>query len=285
MEEVNTNLLLKNIEIVCRLNQARSPFLAAFLKSQFPEFVFTSSGIETEVGVLQSESISLIAKSWGFPYILVESRQLQVLPETYYFPVDDGIEDSLQDGVPRTQVISQKSFDYSHYVRKPSDPINLDFVDLARELALLISHSVFSLRGIVPISSQNPLLLYRIESFLTARQEMEKLVDQNPLSDYFIVNLCFRSQLVDSSFRESLSPDELLSTSGDSDVFSSKFEKIEPERFYCSSNLRNWLRDRSFEKPIILVVPPLIDTTGGLSVDSILGGIWATSLLPGLGLH
>jgi hypothetical protein len=268
-----------NIEIVCKLNQLRSPFISGFFQNNYPRFTFSDSGIGVIRNEIQSLEGSLLAGLWGFPYLQKESRSINALQNTYYFPVDDEVEIYLENMGYVDKVITQKSTSYPAFVRKPIDPIGLNSRKIAIELALLISHSIFSLRAVLQTQIHNHLLLYRIDNFLTAEQEIEKLINTYSPKDFFIVNLCFRTKTVDGIIRKMRAPGNLFESATSSSLFSSKFEIIEPRKLYCSPELRIWLQSISSQKSTIIIIPPVLDSTGELSVDSILAGIWSTQLL------
>ena len=271
-----------NIEIVCKLNQVRSPFLASFLQTHFPKISFTTSGIKVLESEIQNLEASQIAKQWGFPYFPSSSRKFVFSHESFYLPVDDEIEHFIKSKFPQANIANQNVIDYNYFIRKPQDPLGLASNDLAYELAILVLHSTYIFRSEFSISPPHDIYIYRINDFQSAEREVINILTANNTLNNFIVNMCWKDQLIDSYIRDVLLPSDLWEDTSHSGVFSSKFEVVDPEKLYCSLNYRLWLFKLARRKPVIIIIPPLLDHKGGLSVDSILGTIWATDTFQGI---
>jgi hypothetical protein len=271
------NNTLQKIEIVCKMNQVRSPFLASFFRIHFPFISLTSSGREANETQLQHFETSKIADSWGFPFTVVQSKRFAPSNTTTYFPVDLLTEQVLKRELPESQVISPAWIEYSNFIRMPLDPIGFDSAKLRLELGLLLFHATNIFQNILLPRPRHEIFLYRFTSSKNLEKEILELKRLHSKGGFFLVNLCPKDSVVNSILRENVQAGELLGDSNLYNVFSPKFEMVEEERFLCSVEFREWLQELAETKGVILISPPIHTLEGEINLQSVLCGLWASS--------
>jgi len=135
------------IAVICRLNQARSILVAAYLSRLLPHHTVISAGIQATDGKEIPMEIQMFAQKWGMPLEKnfsqsVESLREQILQAKFVIVAENTFAESLIDlGVSPSKIASMQDsiFDFNEI---PSDPINLNNEDFEVEIAKAIMVSV-----------------------------------------------------------------------------------------------------------------------------------------------
>jgi hypothetical protein len=268
--------LAQEIEVVCKRNEARSPFLAAFLNVHLPDVKLSSSGVATNQGSVNNMVARNIATEWGFGYTVSAVEATSGVAGTrLHLPVDTFVQTELQKILAPEQILGLELEKISSEVFEPLDPVNCNQSEMKYELSKLLGFGVLQLRQIM--SSQFP-------------SNIEAITPQNPLSSSQIYSKLLERQIrdnlivVDASLKESnrrliKAPDGVLQVPLDlplqGAIYSSIFEFPEAEKVLCSLQWRDWLTQLTGVGKVIIVTPPLVDEEGQGIHDSHLAAIWA----------
>jgi len=264
-----------NIEIVCRLNQARSQFLAAFVRNHFPNVVISSSGVDANLYNSTDSKVMGIATSWGFSLLSEKCSKTRYLPDTRYYPVDDVVENRLQIEGYTDQIISQSSLPIDLIFRKPRDPILISLEKMKIELALLLVMGIHHLRFALNLEYTHPIKLLRLPNKKEDSKFFEDSIDHVLGEHHYIVNANLKDIQVNRNLEAKYSTLPLLEYRTDSAVFSPKFESLNPEKVLCSTEWRMWLMWLSKQGPVCILTPAVTLSDNSPNLDSILASIWA----------
>ncbi len=267
---------MHEVEVVCRRNEARSPFLAAFLKVHLPDVKFSSSGVTPNQKSVNNQVASNIAAEWGFEYQVAKVKSTSSeITSLLHLPVDSLVQSELEKILTLEQIIKLNYEKISSHEFIPIDPVDCNQSEMKYELAKLLGFGVLQLRqincsqfprNIEAITPQNPSSVSSIYSDLLERRIPDNLI------------------IVDSSLKESnrkliQAQDGVLHAPLNPPVvgaiYSSIFEFPEPERLLCSLRWRDWLSKLTQIGKVVIVTPPLVDEQGSTIHDSHLAAIWA----------
>lgn len=264
------------LEIICKRNEVRSPFLAAFLKLHLDNVEISSSGVLPLQKHLSDPVAKNIASEWGFEYKVVEVKKTTMNSTTrIHLPVDSFVQSELEKLLKSEQILRIDLAEKPSKMFTPLDPIDKTEHEMKYELAKLLGFGVQQLR--------------RLKIFKFP-QNVEAIIPRNPSSAIAIfANLAeVRSQqnfiVIDASLKASNRkyiqvPEVLLQVPLSSPVvgavYSSIFEFTEPEKILCSLRWRAWLTQLTEVNKVIIVTPPLADQDGNKIYDSHLAAIWA----------
>lgn len=270
----------KEIEVVCKRNEARSPFLASFLNLQLPDVEVSSSGIQPTQKSVNNEVARSIATEWGFEYTLAKVKITSTeAGARLHLPVDSFVQTELQKILTPEQILSLDIVKISSEVFIPIDPVDCNQSEMKYELSKLLGFGVLQLRQVM--SSQFP-------------SNIDAITPQNPSSssEIYIDLLERRIQenliIVDASLKESNrrlinAPDDVLQVPLDTPlpgaIYSSIFEYPEPEKLLCSLRWRDWLAQLTEFGKVVIVTPPLVDEEGNMLHDAHLASIWSESTI------
>jgi len=271
-------LVQKSIEVVCRLNVARSPFLQAFLSRHFPDIDLSSSGTDVDFPALSDPRVLSLADKWGFSFTPKMSKKIEGASNHILFPVDGYVRERLSILGFTNRDLVPESTQNSFYLRNPQDPIGLNDSQISFELAILLSYAVHSLRTSLDVPEFESIELKAMKSSNFAGEELTELLRMTKARNAYIVNCCFKNNSIHSLLERQENTQDLLSLNEASSVFSSRHEILEAEKFLCSTEWRNWLMDLSRKRPVILISPPFKNSAGNFLLDSVLTGIWATEV-------
>ncbi len=267
---------MHEIEIVCRRNEARSPFLAAFLSVHLPDVELSSSGVAPTQKSVNNMVVRNIATEWGFDYTVSKVKATSgVAGARLHLPVDSFVQSELQKILTPEQILSLEIEKNSSAVFIPLDPVNCDQNEMKYELSKLLAFGVLQLRQIM--TSNFP-------------SNIEAIIPQNPSS-----TLSIFTDLLDRRIQENLivvdaslkAPNRKLIKVTDGllqlpldlpskgAIYSSIFEYPEPEKLLCSVRWRDWLSHLTAVGKVIIVTPPLLDEGGNMIHDAHLAAIWA----------
>lgn len=264
------------LEIICKRNEVRSPFLASFLKLHLEDVEISSSGVLPLQKHLNDPAAKKIASEWGFEYKVAEVKKTTMHASTrIHLPVDSFVQSELEKLLKPEQILSLDLAEKPSEMFTPLDPIHQTEHKMKHELAKLLGFGVQQLR--------------RLKIFKFP-QNVEAIIPRNPLSAITIfADLAdVRSQqniiVIDASLKASNRkwiqvPEDLLRVPLSSPVagavYSSIFEFPEPEKILCSLQWRAWLTQLTEVNKVIIVTPPLEDQDGNKIYDSHLAAIWA----------
>lgn len=264
------------IEVVCKRNEARSPFLAAFLKLHLPNVELSSSGVAPNQNRINDEVARNIATEWGFEYTLAKVKPTSSeFASRLHLPVDSFVQSKLEEILNSDQIINLDLVKISSPLFIPQDPVNCNQNEMKFELSKLLGFGVLQMRqidtcqfprNIEAIVPRNPSSLLHIYSDLLERRILENLI------------------IVDASLKESNR--SLMNTPGGTlyapldpplvgAIYSSIFEYPEAEKLLCSLQWRYWLSQLTEVGKVIIVTPPVVDDEGNMIHDSHLAAIWA----------
>ena len=265
---------MQEIQVVCNLNVARSPFLSAYLQLHFPHVKFTSSGVNARE-YAETSSIALqIAKNWGFPFAPKKSTIPILDSRMKYLPVDESTKVALSDLGAETCLLSDSSIESTNIIRKPVDPVNFQISEFTYELAVLLNYGVKMILSEFP-----PLGLHDIAVIEFSGDHFEGI----SLSEYvserqdevYIVNACLRNLQVHNLLVEFFNLSPLLDYKILSIAYSSTYEILEPEKLLCSVEWRQWLYHLASIRPVVLLVSPVELSEQMTMPETVLATIWA----------
>jgi len=264
------------IEVVCKRNEVRSPFLASFLKFHLPETEMSSSGVLTMRKNGYDPLAKNIATEWGFEYKVAEVKNTSKHTDTrIHLPVDSFVQSELEKILNPEQILKLDLAENLPEIFTPLDPIRYTQNEMKYELAKLLGFGVQQVR--------------RLKSYHFP-QNIEAIIPRNPASTLGIFAELEKMRnkknmiVVDASLKESRqqliqAPKDvlqvLLGTPIPGAVYSSIFEFLEPEKIFCSRQWRGWLTQLTEVGKVIIVTPPLEDERGNKVYDSHLAAIWA----------
>ncbi len=264
------------IEVVCKRNEARSPFLAAFLNVHLPDVELSSSGVAPTEKSINNQVTRNIATEWGFEYTLSKVKSTSVERNMrLHLPVDSFVQTELQKILTPQQILNLEIEKNTSALFTPLDPVNCDQSEMKYELSKLLGFGVLQLRRIMAhrfpeniqaFMPKNPTSTIHIFSDLLERRNKENLI------------------IVDASLKESNRklinvPDGVLQMPLDHPlqgaVYSSIYEYPQSEKLLCSLQWRDWLSQLTEVGKVIIVTPPLVDLEGQMVPDAHLAAIWA----------
>jgi protein-tyrosine-phosphatase len=129
-----------SVEVVCRLNQARSVAIAAFLSQRYPHLSIASSGIEARTGTSVNAAVSQILANWGFASTGTESTASQEqVARIGTAQVVIAADNYVKQQLIKLPLSEQKIFDINEEVKSPffrvADPVDMTIEQLSLELA------------------------------------------------------------------------------------------------------------------------------------------------------
>jgi hypothetical protein len=268
--------LRQEIEIVCKRNEVRSPFLASFLKLHLPDAEMSSSGVLPVQKRMYDHIAKNIAAKWGFEYKAAKVTKVTTHAGTRtHLPVDSFVQSELEQLVKPEQILRLNLAENPLDIFTPLDPYQHAENEMKFELAKLLSFGVQQLRQLK--GSGFP-------------QDIEAIIPRNPASTLGIFaeleemrnkkNIIVVDASLKVSRRKLIQAPEgviqvLLGTPIPGAVYSSIFEFLEPEKILCSLQWRGWLAQLTEVGKVIIVTPPLEDEEGNKVYDSHLAAIWA----------
>jgi protein-tyrosine-phosphatase len=268
--------LALELEVICKRNEVRSPFLASFLKLHLDGVEISSSGVLPLQKHMNDPVAKKIATEWGFEYKLAEVRRTTMNSTTrLHLPVDSLVQSELKKFLKLEQILRLNLAENSSDVFTPLDPIYQTENEMKYELAKLLGFAAQQLR--------------RLKIFKFP-QNLEAIIPRNPLSaerifaDLAEVKRQQNVIVVDASLKVSNQkliqvPKRMLQVPFDPPskgaLYSPVFEFTEPEKILCSLRWRVWLTQLTEVSKVIIVTPPLEDQEGNKIYDSHLAAIWA----------
>lgn len=270
----------KHIEIVCNKNQVRSPFLASFLKMHFPALQFTSSGVNVVPKALQDLRAQKIASSWGFPYEIDFSVQVEEISESSsrLLPVDLKTYNWLITNFRSPKFLPSSSAIKYTGVDVPLDPIDCNDIELKYELSKLLKFGIGQLREFISTNDQNQILSVTPQTEGLYTKVFEEFLIESKEMNFILIDASLKQSNFKLLTKFGLSPLKLFEVPTPNSVYSSAVEVLESEKVFCSIEWRNWLFSLQRLAKVIIVTPPLI-VEGGMQIpDSFLAAIWSDEI-------
>jgi hypothetical protein len=265
---------MQEIQVVCNLNIARSPFLCAFLKLHFHNVSFSSSGINARSTTETSPLALQIANKWGFAFDPAQSKCLTLESGTKYLPVDSNIEIGISN-LGANNCLSGSSIDQSSYfIRKPVDPINLTADAFAYELSILLNYGVKIILNEFPPLDRHAITVIEFSGEDSEGTNLFDYISRRQ-EDVYVVNVCLRNLQVHGSISELFSVSRLLERNTSTVGYSSRYEVLEPEKLLCSIEWRQWLYHLATSRPVVLLVSPIAISEQMMIPETILATLWA----------
>ncbi len=268
--------MAQEIEVVCKRNEARSPFLAAFLKLHLPDLKLSSSGVSVTQHKLNDPSAQNIAAEWGFGYHVAKVKATsKEVASRLYLPVDSLVQSELEKTLSPSQILAIDLEKNSSTAFTPLDPVNCNQNEMKIELSKLLGFGVSHVRQF--ISSQLPLNVEAIipQNTSSVVTIFSDLLERRSHESLIIVDASLKlsnRKLIQPKAGELLVP---LDPPVPGSIYSSIFEFTAPEKLLCSLQWREWLFRLAEISKVIIVSPPLVDEEGNKIHDSHLAAIWA----------
>jgi hypothetical protein len=265
---------MMDIQVVCNLNVARSPFLCAFLSMHFPDVNFTSSGINA-IPVSETSLFAVqLANDWGFQLAAKQSSKTTPNLKTKYLPVERSIANALSSLDADLPLLNDSINPSTYSVRMPVDPINLPRNAFAYELALLLNYGAKIVLNEFPRSDLREITVMEFSGEDFEIANLLQYVNRRQ-GDIYIVNASLRNLQIHDFISEFFTVSPLLEKSFSSVAYSSKFELLEPEKLLCSVEWRQWLYQLAQTKQVLLLVAPRSKSEQMMIPETILATIWA----------
>jgi protein-tyrosine-phosphatase len=119
------------IAVICRLNQARSPIIAEFIRQKFSPKSVISAGTNSVLGTNTPEIIIEIGKKWGLLFSATPCLQLEEIESDLrkcdlIIVVDQYTKDKIVQKYPdmKNLFMLTAGVGFSHLA--PTDPVNMD---------------------------------------------------------------------------------------------------------------------------------------------------------------
>ena len=253
------------IGIICNLNLARSPLITSFLRKNFPEHYFYSSGISVSNSFEYPPSVIRISKSWDLP--LDEKPNTDLSQSDYSIQssdilicADDIVFSVCRNLYPQKEIINLAAL-ANEYNLEISDPIDLDYSDFKRVISIyifLVNEYISHLQGWQNhFFSKVPRDFNDLEkTFVDASLHADKL--SKPLILNYNLRVPGIKWFTNSSFRVSEITDLDLEQfeSSSSVIYTFAHEFLSPEKYYLDRKWRQRISDLAREFDLILILPP-----------------------------
>ena len=268
VQEINKPTLA----VICRLNQARSIVVAAYLARVLPNYRIVSAGIQAIDGQRIPMSVTLLAENWGIPIAKdysdsIESIQKEIMQAELVIVAEDLFAQSIVDlGLAASKIESMQSsiFDPDQI---PIDPVNLNNDSFEVELAkaIMVSGQLVKKKNLV--SSHNQITVVFPEPDSDFHDSIQNLLELAKKSEASVLVADFRFPHTQIIEKMQLPYQELsinkvsgkISTNLDQLDFStpcliaSKYEIDFVEEFVLSTHFSELLRSMSKERPVYVL--------------------------------
>jgi len=275
------------VGVICRMNQARSPFAELVLQNLFPGNQFISAGTNTFSNSTPEPRVDLIAQNWDLGKLKnisehVSEQREEILACDFVITAERKMISTV-----RKLGYQGRVFDFESTINEksfvPTDPIGLPLEVLKQEIAKVAYCAVRNFRVAVEYKNSHSVQLYiptrehdSVQAYLTASLA-------NSRNPGVVLDVDFRSPGASKSIEdfevvglESL--EELIEIREcRSVVYSQKWEKFNPESMLLSNLFKTVVRELSNRFPVYLVAAPRF-THHGVIPDSYLAGLWADSI-------
>jgi protein-tyrosine-phosphatase len=260
------------IAIICRLNQARSIFVAAYLSRVLPEFNIISAGIQAVDGQQIPLQIKLLANNWGLTVTKdfsqnITSIDTELLQAEFTIVAENAFADNLiKLGVSPSKIASMQdaNFDLNQI---PIDPINLDIDSFEVELAKAVMVSVQLVHRRNLTSSRNRITIIHPDSETDFQSCLQRVVEEARESQANVLVADFRFPHVQTiekmllpyqEFTISKSSGAITTNQSQLDLalpslIATKYEIDFVEEFILSANFLELLEVLSKDRPVYVI--------------------------------
>ena len=263
------------IAIICRLNQARSIFVAAYLSRVLPEFNIVSAGIQAVNGQEIPLQIKLLANNWGLSVTKEFSQNItsihaELLQAEFTIVAENAFADNLiKLGVSPLKIASMQDANFDPN-KIPIDPINLDIDSFKVELAkaIMVSTQLINRRNLT--LSLNKLTILHPESGTDFQSYLQQVIEEARESQANVLVADFRFPQV-QTIEKMLFPYQELTISKSLRgittnqnqldlslpcLIASKYEIDFVEEFILSASFLDLLEVLSKNRPLYVITGP-----------------------------
>lgn len=277
------------VSVICRLNQARSPFGQAVLETYFPEIRVKSFGVDAIWGASTSKDVRNIAKTWNISLVKDFSDQLAgqikyVIESDLVILAEKNMESKLLELGYRGKIHSFDRFILENSFI-PVDPIGLSKDKLEQELAKVCYCCVQAIRGFNKLNNAFPITVVIPATEEDTEQAYSYAKLENAIDNGIIVDCDFRSPSgrrhfdVSEVFEYDLEVFERNPTLLNySKILTPAKEYVFPEAKLLSNEWRMFLAISSAKHPVYIVTAPRYSEHKRLP-DSYLAAIWSDKIV------
>ena len=270
----------EHVEVVCRLNQVRSPFLASFLERHFLGNVFTSSGILASKNTRFDSRARGIAIDWGFEYPIRNSLKFSALQnDRVLLPVDHEIREFLIGAVSTGLILNSKLEATSLELNKPLDPLNSDSETLRYELAKLLGYGTRQIFEVLPSPFQPRITAYMPRNADSYKEIFEELLPQVDSGETVVIDAGLKQSNFKVMEKNGFNMRHLMMPFEQGVAYSNVYEVPESEKLFCSPIWKSWLFDLAKNSNVVIVTPPRENLQGRRIFDSFLAAIWSQNIV------
>ena len=277
------------VSVICRLNQARSPFGQAIIETFFPEIRVKSFGVDAIWGTSTSEDVRDIAKTWNVS--LVKEYSDQLAGQIKYVIESDLV--ILAENIMESKVLELgyrgKIHSFDRFIIEnsfiPVDPIGLSKDKLEQELAKVCYCCVQAIRGCNKLDNAFPITVVIPATEADTEQAYSYAKLENAIDNGIIVDCDFRSPSgrrhfdVSEVFEYDLEVFEKNPTLLNySKILTPAREYVSPEAKLLSKEWRMFLAMSSVKYPVYIVTAPRYSERRRLP-DSYLAAIWSDKIV------
>lgn len=257
------------VAVICRMNQARSPFVQGVLLKNFGDHQIISSGFEAIHGHNLIDGVAELAKSWDIPLPKKTSSQLQDdKAELLKADLIICAEERFEAGV-RELGFTGKVISFEKLLLDPSfmplDPEGLTDDKFKRELAKASALAIRAVRDELSLTFPNPILVVTPNGTTDCDLALTSALMEARLRDAILVDADLRApntagirELNLTSIEFDLNDlDNLqLPTDNASQILTHKYQVNHPGQFLLSPIWSNFLMKLTQDRPVVLLTAP-----------------------------
>ena len=260
------------IAIICRLNQARSIFVAAYLSRVLPEFNIISAGIQAVDGQQIPLQIKLLANNWGLSVTKdfsqnITSIDTELLQAEFTIVAENSFADNLiKLGVSPSKIVSMQDLAFEPD-QIPIDPINLDIDSFEVELAKAVMVSVQLVNRRILPTRRNRITIIHPDSGTDYQLCLQRVVEEAKKSQANVLVADFRFPHVQTienmllpyqEFTISKSSGAITTNQSQLDLalpslIATRYEIDFVEEFILSANFLELLEVLSKDRPVYVI--------------------------------
>ena len=257
------------VAVICRMNQARSPFAQGVLIKNFNDHQIISSGFEAIPGYGLIEGLEELAKSWDIPLPKKHSTQLQgdkaeLLKADLIICAEARFEDAVRELGYVGKMISFEdlTFDPSFM---PLDPDGLTIDKFKRELAKSAALAIRAVRAELSLTFPNSILVVTPNGDSDCELALTHAVMEAKLRDAILVDADLRApntvgirELNLESIEFDLNDLESLQIPSPNSlqILTHKYQVNHPGQYLLSPIWSNFLMQLTQHRPVVLLTAP-----------------------------
>ena len=260
------------IAIICRLNQARSIFVAAHLSRVLPEYNLISAGIQAVDGQAIPLQIKLLANNWGLSITKefsqnIASIQTELLQADFIIVAENAFADNLiRLGISPSKIASMQDLIFEP-AQIPIDPINLSIDSFEVELAKAVMVSVQLVNRRNLTTRRNRITIIHPDSGTDFQSCLQRVVEEARESQANVLVADFRFPHVQTienmflpyqEFKISKSSGAITTNQNQLDLslpslIATKYEVDFVEEFILSANFLELVEVLSKDRPVYII--------------------------------